>query len=144
MEIFMKFLLLILALSSFSAFANEYKVPCDRGETHCTNRDWRETISFQHKKIYVKGISSSYAKAESFAHQRLETLYPNVSCGTFGAIVVQHEPVRLRDGRMGTEVWLRCNPDADMYKNQRPQRQGVCLGCGSGKGGVIVRGIPGL
>ncbi len=137
----MKLLISLLALFTFSAFAGPSEVPCEEGENICEDRPWQDTIRLKRKTIYSRGLGSNYAKAEQNAHRRLYSRYQGITCGIGVPLAVAYDEIRLRDGRMMTEVWVKCHPKSDSFGSApRGQRKGVCLGCGNGKGGVIISG----
>lgn len=136
----MKALLGLLLLFSFSAIAAA-DIPCDEGQDICEARPWRDAVRLKRKTIYSRGVALSYAKAEEKARHRLYSTYKGISCGIGVPVPVTYEEFRLRDGRMATEVWIKCTPESDSFGSApRGQRKGVCIGCGSGKGGVIITG----
>lgn len=129
-------------LLTFSAFAGSTEeVPCDQGQNICEARPWRDAVQLKRKTIYARGVGSNFAKAEQSAHNRLYSTYKGISCGIGIPVAVAWDDIRLRDGRMATEVWVKCHPKSDSFgKAPKNQRKGVCLGCGRGKGGVIISG----
>ena len=137
----MKTLITLLALLSFSAFAGSEEIPCEDGQNICEAQPWRDAVRFKRKTIYSRGVGSNYQKADDAARKRLYANYPNITCGIGVAVPVAYDEIRLRDGRMATEVWVKCHPKSDSFGNApKGQRKGVCLGCGNGKGGVIISG----
>lgn len=138
----MKLITALMFLLTFSAFAGSTEeIPCEEGQNICEARPWRDAVRLKRKTIYSRGVGLDYAKAEESARKRLYSTYKGITCGIGVPVPVAYDEIRLRDGRMMTEVWLKCHPKSDSFGNApKGQRKGVCLGCGSGKGGVIIPG----
>lgn len=138
----------MMILFTFSALANSTEdIPCEEGQNICEARPWRDAVRLKRKTIYSRGVGSNYAKAEQSANRRLYSTYKGITCGIGIPVPVAYDEIRLRDGRMATEVWIKCHPKSDTFgSSSKSPRKGVCLGCGSGKGGVIISGPggPGL
>jgi hypothetical protein len=133
----MKNAFLFLALmTSFSALADV--VPCEPGENICESRPWTDTIRMKAKTVYSRGVGMTYASAEEAANNRLYKTHRGIDCGIGVALAVKHDEIRLRDGRMAQEVWVRCSPPSEAYSGGS-RRIGTML-CGpGGKGCIIVK-----